>query len=178
MAEETPRSASREGAGVEAAARPAAAAPRDAAGDAPSAIGAIAANAAAGRRQHPPQTQRHRPAPRLRGRQKTAAHIRRLGAQRLIALLGFIALRCASGLSRAISSEVAPNWQAAQGIAAYGWWAIGGAIASIAASSSRHVHASGGVPHGVEHAQANHRAPHAPAARLFRLRTQPASCAA
>ena len=47
MAEETPRSASREAAGVEAAAQPAAAAPRDAAGDAPSAVGAIAANAAA-----------------------------------------------------------------------------------------------------------------------------------
>ena len=47
-------------------------------------------------------------------------------------LLGFVPYVCIWLVARDLI-EVAPDWQAAQGIAAYGWWAIGGAIASIAA---------------------------------------------
>ena len=132
MAEETPRSASREAAGVEAAAQPAAAAPRDAAGDAPSAVGAIAANAAA----DPPTT----PTPKrndiaqlldFAGGRKPLTYVG-LAISAISQLLGFVPYVCIWLVARNLI-EVAPNWQAAQGIAAYGWWAIGGAIASIAA---------------------------------------------
>ena len=47
-------------------------------------------------------------------------------------LLGFVPYVCIWLVARNLI-EVAPNWQAAQGIAAYGWWAIGGAVASIVA---------------------------------------------
>ena len=47
-------------------------------------------------------------------------------------LFGFVPYVCIWLVARDLI-EAAPNWQAAQGIAAYGWWAIGGAVASIAA---------------------------------------------
>ena len=134
MAEETPRSASREAAGVEAAAQPAAAAPRDAAGDAPSAVGAIAANAAADPPAAPkPDPKRNDIAELLdfAGGRKPLTYVG-LALSAVSQLLGFVPYVCIWLVARDLI-EVAPNWQAAQGIAAYGWWAIGGAIASIAA---------------------------------------------
>ena len=55
-----------------------------------------------------------------------------LALSALSQLLGFVPYICIWLVARNLI-EVAPNWQAAQGIAAYGWWAIGGAVASIAA---------------------------------------------
>ena len=46
--------------------------------------------------------------------------------------LGFVPYLCIWFVARDLI-EVAPNWQAAVNISVYGWWAIGGAIASIAA---------------------------------------------
>lgn len=45
-------------------------------------------------------------------------------------VLGFVPYVCIWLVARDLI-EVAPNWQAAQGIAVYGWWAVGGAVASI-----------------------------------------------
>ena len=45
-------------------------------------------------------------------------------------VLGFIPYVCIWLVARDLI-EVAPNWQAAEGIAVYGWWAVGGAVASI-----------------------------------------------
>lgn len=46
-------------------------------------------------------------------------------------VLGFVPYVCIWLVARDLI-EVAPNWQAAEGIAIYGWWAVGGAVASIA----------------------------------------------
>ena len=86
---------------------------------------------------------------------------------------------------------VAPDWGAATGIAAYGWWAFGLAAASILiyfaglmcthlaafrCASNRehphllrrpHVHAPRGLPLRVQHAQAHHGPPHAREPRLL-----------
>ena len=45
--------------------------------------------------------------------------------------LGFVPYLCIWLVARDLI-EVAPNWQAAVNISVYGWWAVGGAIASIA----------------------------------------------
>lgn len=45
-------------------------------------------------------------------------------------VLGFVPYVCIWLVARDLI-EVAPNWQAAEGIAVYGWWAVGGAVASI-----------------------------------------------
>ena len=132
MAEETYRSAPLDAAGEEATAQPTAAASRDAAGDAPSAVGAIAANAAA----DPPTTPtpKHNDIAQLldfAGGRKPLTYVG-LALSAVSQLLGFVPYVCIWLVARDLI-EVAPDWQAAQGIAAYGWWAIGGAIASIAA---------------------------------------------
>ena len=168
MAEETYRSAPLDAAGEEATAQPTAAASRDAAGDAPSAVGAIAANAAA----DPPTT----PTPK---HNDIAQLLDFAGGRKPLTYVGLRAQRPYRMLRRASCPyvciwlvardliEVAPDWQAAAtGIAAYGWWAYRRArSASHRGSTSLALMCThlAAFRCGVEHAQANHRAPHAPA---------------